>query len=322
MFNLMSYNLEFKLAGNCASVKKYNRTKIFNYQDKKGKNVGVAKGKSNKALENFIRSTMRARRKIFDIVACNINMLDYYGNIQRPKFWTLTFADNIQDIKEANKEFTDFNKRLSYHFYKINKNVLKYVCIPEFQKRGAVHYHVLYFNLPYIEQSVLLNIWKQGFVFVESIKNTSEIENFAKYVCKYISKNNSKGESNYHLYKEKGLLNSKRYFCSRGLKKPAVYKLNVDEKMYNECLALLKEFHKDNIEYHNEYIGDIEINTYEVEEKIKKVLMAFVNIAFKRMKNMYWNDDWKLLKSLFNWKLLKGKDALTIDRELMELGWC
>ncbi len=322
MLGLMSYNLELKISGESVSIKRYSQTKLFNYQEKQGNKIGIKKGSSEKALDNFLRSSIRARKKVFDIVACNIDTLDYYGSIQRPKFWTLTFADNIQNIKEANKEFTDFNKRLSYYLYKINRNVLKYICIPEFQKRGAIHYHVLYFNLPYIEQSVLSDIWNQGFVFVESIKDTSQIDNFAKYVCKYISKSNSQGESNYQLYKDKGLLNNKRYFCSRGLNKPSVYKLNIDNGVYKEFLSTLQEFHKDNFEYSNEFVGDIEVNTYEIKSKFKELLTSFVAMAFKSMKSIYWKDDWKKTKAFFPYHVLKGYDALSIEYELMQLGWC
>lgn len=234
-----------------------------------------------------------------------------------PKFWTLTFADNIQDVKQANKEFTDFNKRLSYYLYKVNKNVLKYICIPEFQKRGAIHFHVLYFNLPYINQNEFSKIWDNGFVFVESVKDVNRIENFAKYVCKYISKENSKGESNYELYKEKDLLNSKRYFCSRGLKRPHLYKLNLDTEMYNSLLTILNDFHESNYEYSNEFIGEVELNNYVVQENFVQVLQGFVNVALSKMKDIYNVDSWSLFKRIKNF----NKKDKYILLDLMEMGW-
>lgn len=64
-------------------------------------------------------------------------------------FITLTFADNIKDIKEANKKihiWCTYIKRL--------KNDFKYIGVPEFQKRGAVHYHFLT-NINYNDFSLL-----------------------------------------------------------------------------------------------------------------------------------------------------------------------
>lgn len=53
-------------------------------------------------------------------------------------FITLTFADNVTDITDANKKFDIWRTKI--------KSIFKdfcYVGVPEFQKRGAVHYHLL-----------------------------------------------------------------------------------------------------------------------------------------------------------------------------------
>lgn len=320
MLDIMSYSCELKIAGSYVSVKKYSNDRLFNYQVKKSQNNTGSKGQSNKVLDNFLRSSIRARKRIFDIISCNVDVIpDYHGNIQRPKFWTLTFAENVQNVKEANKEFTDFNKRLSYHLYGLNRNVLKYVCIPEFQKRGAIHFHVLYFNLPYVDQKEFSKIWDNGFVFVESVKDTDKIENFAKYVCKYISKENSKGESNFEIYKEKDLLNTKRYFCSRGLRRPHLYKLNVDTHLYNCLLSMLNDFHESSFEYKNEYIGEVQLNNYVIKEDFIKVLQGFVNVVFTKMKDMYNMDSWSIFRRLKNFN--NTKEDKEIFLELRELGW-
>jgi hypothetical protein len=285
----MSYNLEVKIAGKNVSLKRFTqKPKFFNYQVKNPP-IQATKGESERSRENFIKSIVRARKNVFDIIACNVNVIpDFYGNIQRPKFWTLTFAENVTDLEEANKEFTKFNKRLSYSLYGVHKNVLKYICIPEFQKRGAVHFHVLYFNMPYVEQKKLQAIWGNGWAWVESVSKKGDIEDFAIYVAKYISKENSKGEDNYDLYKEKEMLNSKRYSCSRGLNRPEVYKLLIDEELYTSLVAMLKDFHSYNGEYENEYIGKVELNYYEVEnKKVKQSIRNAVNSVFTCMKDIY-----------------------------------
>ena len=248
--------------------------------------LSAKRGESERSRENFNKSVARARNKIFDIISCNINAIpDHEGNLQLPKFLTLTFAKNITDLKTANAEFTKFNKRLSYNLYKVNRNVLKYICIPEFQKRGAVHFHVLYFNLPYVKNEKMQEIWGHGYTFIEGISKKQNIKDFAKYVCKYISKENSKGEDNYQIYLEKEMLNSKRYFTSRGLLKPEEYKLDVDEEIYNSFLTFLEEYHIEKHEIENEFVGKIEINSYEVNKKntLESIKNA-VNSIFDAMK--------------------------------------
>ncbi len=276
MIDIMSYNFVLKKAGKKFTLKKYNQLNYFNYVSK---HKPADKGESKNNKDNFLKSQIRARQNVFDIISCNINNVpDYYGNIQMPKFLTLTFKENITDSKEANLEFTNFNKRLSYHLYSVNKNVLKYICIPEFQKRGAIHFHVLYFNMPYIDFKVIENIWGNGFIFIESVKDN--IEDYAKYVAKYINKENSKGESNYDIYLEKDMLNQKRYFCSRGLKRPVVLKLAINNDTYEMILSYLKNFHVDNYTYENEFIGIVEENTYEIKD------LKTISILGKTMKNI------------------------------------
>jgi len=94
-------------------------------------------------------------------------------------FITLTFKDNITDLFEANEIFKKFIKRLKWKFPK-----LKYLAVPEFQKRGAVHYHLL-INVDYIENNKLAEIWGQGFVMINKVQH---INNLGLYISKYICK--------------------------------------------------------------------------------------------------------------------------------------
>ncbi|MBB6218165.1 hypothetical protein HNQ80_004305 [Anaerosolibacter carboniphilus] len=303
MIHSMSYNFEIKIAGKHVALKRYSKEFQYNYAVDKAP-APTKKGGSKNLRENFTRSIMRARKRVFDIIACNVDVIpDYHGQMQRPKFLTLTFKENMQDLSLANEQFTLFNKRLSYYLYGIKRNVLKYICIPEFQKRGAVHFHILYFNLPYVDFNKLGEIWGNGYIFIEGVQQKDEIEDFAKYVCKYINKENSKGEDNFDLYVEKDLLNQKRYFISRGLRKPSVYKLNIDKELYTAFLAMLKDFHASNHEYSNEYVGNVELNTYEVEEK-KTVenLNNAINSMVQMMLDLYHTHvkiKWKHVKQRF-----------------------
>ena len=112
-----------------------------NYICGRGGNTGVKKGCADleNKLRNYCNTNQRRRDTIRRLACCNFNN-------KYDKFLTLTFADNMTDIKECNLLFKNFIKRLKYQYDLHN---LKYLAVIEFQQRGAVHYHVL-LNIPYI----------------------------------------------------------------------------------------------------------------------------------------------------------------------------
>lgn len=152
----------------------------------------------------------RAKRDIFDYIHCNSYAWpDHNGHIDPPIFVTFTFAENITDLKTANYEFTKFIQRLNYFITNDKKNYLKYLVVVEFQKRGAVHYHALFFNMPFIKgiKKKIEEIWAQGFIKYVA---TTRIKNLPGYLTKYMTKDLSDPRLN----------GKKSYFVSRGLKKP------------------------------------------------------------------------------------------------------
>lgn len=136
----------------------------------------------------------RARQKIRRMANANFS--------NQSKFITLTFADNVTDLKIANREFVKARKRISRHL----KTPLEYIAVVEFQKRGAVHYHVL-MNCPYIEHETLARLWGHGFVKINRIDN---VDNIGAYITKYMTKDNL----------DERLAGQKSYFMSHNLKKP------------------------------------------------------------------------------------------------------
>jgi hypothetical protein len=91
------------------------------------------------------------------------------------------------------------------------------VLVPEFQKRGAVHFHALYWGLPEAlfrkerETRTLSRLWGHGFVF---LKETDGHEKLAFYLAKYFTK----------AYQDPRLRNQKSYVASRNVKRPIVQK--------------------------------------------------------------------------------------------------
>ena len=77
-------------------------------------------------VRNIIRSKLQCQR------LAKANAKDW------ETFITLTFAENEQNIESANRKFRYFVDKVR----RVKKD-FKYLCIPEFQKRGAIHYHLL-----------------------------------------------------------------------------------------------------------------------------------------------------------------------------------
>ncbi len=123
------------------------------------------------------------------------------SNPQLIKFLTLTFAENITDLKSANYVFNQFVKRISYRY-----SDFEYLAVPEFQQRGAVHYHLLC-NLPFIETEAIAQMWGQGFIKINRLNN---VTNIGAYVCKYLSKD---------MFDER-TFGKKKFFRSQALKAP------------------------------------------------------------------------------------------------------
>ena len=149
------------------------------------------------------------------------------------KFMTLTFKENITDVSYTNKEFSKFIKRLNYYLYKEKKQLLKYLAVWEQQKRGSIHYHVIFFSLPYIKNNDLQKIWGFGFVKINRIDVDSK-ENRGRYVSKYFSKNIDIKD-----YKQKS------FFKSQNLIQPKIRQFNSSEPIeIKENVIFNKEYNR------------------------------------------------------------------------------
>jgi len=122
-------------------------------------------------------SLARTRMNVFRLISCNVNA---HGQFM-PIFVTLTYARNEQNRKIAARELRYYHMRLAYEV----GLKLKYIAIPEFQKRGAIHYHVVYFNLPFISPQILEQKWGHGGTNIKSLKSVRKI---AGYISKYVTK--------------------------------------------------------------------------------------------------------------------------------------
>jgi len=148
-----------------------------------------------------LNNVYSSKRAFVQRVCCG---LDSLGS---PLFATFTYAENFGDIGLGNRHFRAFVLRLRKVYPSF-----QYVVVPEFQKRGALHYHALLFGLPSewgdltgepykdsrgkIKRKILeygserssrflASLWVNGFVDVVRTDGSSRL---AGYLAKYMEK--------------------------------------------------------------------------------------------------------------------------------------
>jgi len=187
---------------------------------------GMSAQKQAESLQRKQKHYEQMRWVIARLIDCNFD--------DKTKFLTLTFKHNITDIEQTNIEFKNFIKRLNYHIYKQKKHIIKYIATWEKQKRGSIHYHLVFFDFPYIKKRELESIWGHGFVRINRIDVDSK-DNRGRYLSKYFAKDLELKEHK-----------KKAFFTSQNLKKPLVAKLALGEEE-------IEAFTKENVVFSKEY---------------------------------------------------------------------
>lgn len=169
------------------------------------------------------RNSIKALNKIKQLTLQNFTK----DNV---KLLTLTFGDcdfDIYNPRICNPKFSNFMGELHKLFPD-----LKYLGVLEFQKRGAVHYHVLC-DLPFIKKEDLAVLWGYGFI---DIRKPDYV--IGTYLYKYLSKD---------LNDEK-LKGIRVYFHSKNLAKP-VSKIGIP------AFDVVSKFQNSEIHFTNYYIN-------------------------------------------------------------------
>jgi len=129
-----------------------------------------------------------------------------------PHMLTLTMLD-IVDIATGYKLFTEFGVRLR----KVYGKEIIWIASPEFQKRGAVHFHALIWNLSHDihiterDTRAIQHLWGYGFADVIPTDGSPALSG---YIAKYMSK----------AMHDDRLFGKKAYSCSRNVMSPVSFK--------------------------------------------------------------------------------------------------
>lgn len=218
-------NVKLKILGQTLVLDEVDKPIVYGFENQGNKKARIESDK----LINPEACILKSRRTLRDLISSNaFQYKNKLGKKIYPMFLTTTFAENLQDFTEANRQFHNFIKRISY-LNKINQGQsLKYNAVHEFQKRGAIHFHSIIYNLEFIERifSKLKNIWDIGSVYNKTIY---DLRTLSIYVSKYMHKQFSDNHTK----------NQKRFYSSKGLLKPMIFRDS--NEIHNILAALPKD---------------------------------------------------------------------------------
>ena len=224
---IRKFNRKLVVSGNVLEYYEYEKTVARGFASKRvGRSNACVTSKETKA-ENRKKTAQRAKQTVRRYAN---------ANPQLNKFFTLTFAENQKDLDYARYEFDKFIKRLKTRY-----SNFQYIEVVEFQKRGAVHFHILC-NLEYVPVKELAEIWGNGFVKINRIDN---VDNVGAYMTKYMTKDNV----------DERLAERKSYSMSKNLHVPEEY---VEEEEVDEILEWLENVKRVNAyEFESDYYGTV-----------------------------------------------------------------
>jgi hypothetical protein len=197
MNNAISSNKRVIISGDILELYDYKQPYFYNWI--KGKpTIRGGSLPDSKRKDNIQRSMATIRR----LIHCN-----QINQIEKPKFLTLTYADDIKELDIANPHFSEFTNEVRNKY-----GDLQYIAVPEFQPVSQrVHYHALYFNMPFVSdfKQAMLDLWPHGSTKIEAVRSMKAMP---RYIGKYMTK--SLGD--------KRTIGRKSYFSSRNLQRPIV----------------------------------------------------------------------------------------------------
>jgi len=214
-------------------------------------NICIACGKKRYLRRRRNYSSSRAKKAFYRIVVSN---LDPHSSV----LGTFTMRD-VVPLRDAYKLFRDFINRFRRRGFEFS-----YIAVPEFQKRGAVHFHVLFFNFPmHLHRSerstrFIASLWTWGFVDLVLTDGSSKL---ATYLSKYMTKASQ----------DTRLSGLKAYTTSRNIQRPftidtfkfpVVYDLAKTEAGVNNSVDPIVEH-----TYHTSWLGEGNYKLYHLKKK-------------------------------------------------------
>lgn len=183
-----------------------------------GEMVGINHSKTRNEQMQSLRRSIRNLRMIINA--------NFYGKLNE-LFITLTYAENMQDIKRLHRDYKVFYQKLKRRYKGYG---FEYISVPEPQLRGAWHLHVLLKSMSkeylYIPNDEVAELWGNGFTKTQRLEN---VDNVGAYVSAYLTdlydEDTGTSTKGARLFLYPAGMNL--YRCSRGIKRPEIVKGNL-----------------------------------------------------------------------------------------------
>lgn len=202
----MSYILEICVAGKTIEVSKYYsyRTHIKGERRaKKEKPTEEAQMKVNlRKAEKTLRGLMNENFEDGDFLA----RLDFYNRPSGSEEMQKLISDALGDMKKKAKKAG------------INLN---YIYVKEVGPRGGRHVHVM---MTKIDTEIIRKCWPHGGIHIDPLNSGGQYRKIAAYFIKYAKRTEE----------TEGKLIGKRWYPSRGLRKPRIIKRVISAKKFRE----------------------------------------------------------------------------------------
>nr|CDL65818.1 unnamed protein product [uncultured bacterium] len=175
------------------------------------------------------KSLLQSFSKLRDLINCNIT------DVRKAHWCTLTYAENMQDLKRLKFDFENFWKRFKQYCFDYGYPVPEYINAVEPQERGAWHIHLLIIwslEAPYIPHEDFWRMWSpkgfksnRDFVKIQSLYvDGKAIDNVGAYLTTYLTDTLSDNEHKREKYNRLKLYPTGMniYRCSKNIKKPEI----------------------------------------------------------------------------------------------------
>lgn len=209
---------------------------------------------------NSLRSTIKRLR---DLINANFEGSD------NELFITLTYKENMTDLRRLYEDFDKFYKRLKYKYKGVD---FLYISVVEPQLRGAWHIHLLLkaLNLKdlYIPNIEIETLWSHGFTKTERL---NQVDNVGAYLSAYLTDfldDSGIKRKGARLYMYPAGMNI--YRCSRNCIKPEVFKVNYETAknfLPDECKTY--EVAYDLFDSEGNLVNSIKKEFYNLKRRVK-----------------------------------------------------
>lgn len=174
-----------------------------------------------------------------------------FSSDDRATLITFTFV-SVCGVSEAYRIFSAF----IYRFRKTQAG-FRYIAVPEFQKRGAIHFHVLFWGLnPEIIKNERRNrsiqrVWAMGFVDCIPTNNSPRL---AWYLAKYLSKT----------LQDKRLGGKKAYCASRNVLRPVSLSNSWAVKNLESIWGVVSGSEVEDRQFMSQWLGNCRYRQYSI----------------------------------------------------------